>query len=118
VYRRIFDLEREGGVDPRAGGRSCSLASLFLNTEEIIYHNQHMLHYQVMINILEVVDWHEPSDLSSSSDDSDSDDPLAFTSIPNCSSGPSARSSPTWWKTMALLPVTIASVAHAQSYCL
>jgi hypothetical protein len=91
---------------------------LFLNTEEIIYHNQHMLHYQVMINILEVVDWHEPSDLSSSSDDSDSDDPLAFTSIPDCSSGPSACTSPTWWKTMTLLLVTIASVAHAQSYCL
>jgi hypothetical protein len=37
---------------------------MFLNPEEIIYHYQPMLYYRVQIEVLEVEDWHDPSDSS------------------------------------------------------
>jgi hypothetical protein len=37
---------------------------MFLNPEDIIYHNQPMLYYRVQIKVLEVEDWHDPSDSS------------------------------------------------------
>jgi hypothetical protein len=38
---------------------------LFVGLEEIIYHNQPMLYYCITIDMLEVLDWHDPSDSSS-----------------------------------------------------
>jgi hypothetical protein len=42
---------------------------MFLNPEDVIHHNQSMLWYHVLIDVLEVEDWHDPSD---SSDDAGS----------------------------------------------
>jgi hypothetical protein len=44
---------------------------LFVDPEEIIYHNQSLLCYHVTINMLEVEVWHDPSDSSSLGGDSD-----------------------------------------------
>jgi hypothetical protein len=41
----------------------------FVGLEEIIYHNQPMLCYRITIDMLEVLDWHDPSDSSSLSGD-------------------------------------------------
>jgi hypothetical protein len=43
---------------------------MFLNLEDVIHHNQSTLWYHVLIDILEVEDWNDPSD---SSDDSSTD---------------------------------------------
>jgi hypothetical protein len=48
-------------------------AELFLKPEEIIFHNQPLLRYQIKINIVELHDWHDPS--SSSDDFGDYPDP-------------------------------------------
>jgi hypothetical protein len=37
---------------------------MFLNPEDVIHHNQSMLWYHVLIDVLEVEDWHDPSDSS------------------------------------------------------
>jgi hypothetical protein len=35
---------------------------LFVRPEDVIYHKHLMLRYRVLIDVLEVADWHEPSD--------------------------------------------------------
>jgi hypothetical protein len=40
---------------------------LFIDPEELIYHNHPTLRHRVLIKVIEVVDWHEPPD--SSNDD-------------------------------------------------
>jgi hypothetical protein len=50
---------------------------LFINPEDIIYHNQPMLSYRISIDIIDIEDWHTPSvsSLSGGSDlGSDGDD--------------------------------------------
>jgi hypothetical protein len=49
---------------------------LFVDPEEIIYHNQSLLRYHVTINMLEVEVWHDPSDSSSLGGDSDLNGPV------------------------------------------
>jgi hypothetical protein len=52
--------------------------ALFLDLEEVIYHNRPMLRYRVRLEIAEVVDWHVPSDMSSSGGDSSLEDYPSF----------------------------------------
>jgi hypothetical protein len=40
---------------------------LFIDLEEVIYHNHPTLRHRVLIEVIEVVDWHQP--LDSSNDD-------------------------------------------------
>jgi hypothetical protein len=47
-------------------------APLFVNPEEFIHHSQPTLFYQIGFDVLEVEDWHVPSDSSSSDGGSDS----------------------------------------------
>jgi hypothetical protein len=51
---------------------------LFLDPKEIIYHSRPVLCYKVRLDICEVVNWHVPSPMSSSSSDSDSEDYPCF----------------------------------------
>jgi hypothetical protein len=47
---------------------------LFIDPEDVIFHNQPTLRYQVFIDVLEVEDWHTPSvSLSSGRSDTSSD---------------------------------------------
>jgi hypothetical protein len=34
---------------------------LFVNPEDVMYHNKPTLHYWVAIRILEIIDWHVPA---------------------------------------------------------
>jgi hypothetical protein len=44
---------------------------MFIDPSDVIHHNHLMLRYHIFVDILDVVDWHMPSESSSPGEDSD-----------------------------------------------